>query len=167
MAGLYDWLLNSLRADQSPLTNQLPTPIPSQNLTGLPVPFQNMPSESASYSPFMKLPNYFTNANVNPVITQDTGTNPTAPNDPLKTYKQYAGLATNILGGANGLLGKSANSEKNDNQLPILPVNAGNAVTPNFRPTAPLFSGSNTNTSRSAMLMKMLQEMPMNYGESA
>lgn len=83
MPGIYDWILNSLKSDMSPLANQLPTPLPAANITGLPVPYQNMPSESATFNPFVK-PKEKTAAN--PVITQDVGTNPSAPNDPLKTY---------------------------------------------------------------------------------
>lgn len=95
MAGIYDWILNALKTDQSPATNQLPPPIPSAKLTGLPVPFQSMPSESAAFNPFEKTPS-FTGVMSNPTIPQDAGNN--IPNDPLRTImiRRYMnGVANN------------------------------------------------------------------------
>ena len=111
MAGIYDWILNSLKVDQSPATNQLPMPIPSQNLTGLPVPFQEMPSESASGNSFNKLTGFMTNPGVNPMIPQDTGTNPTAPNDPLKTYMIQNFKSGMVPTGINSFMPASAGAD--------------------------------------------------------
>jgi len=172
MAGIYDWILNSLKVDQSPLTNQLPTPIPAQNITGLPVPFQQMPSESASYNPFMKLNNMFTNLNVNPMIPQDAGTNPTAPNDPLKTAStstapNMANISSMLakMMGSNGM-GSSANSSSKTPVIPPQATRVGNPTTPNFTGMSPLNVSAPSGSTRSAMLMKMLQQMPMDYGVS-
>lgn len=153
MPGIYDWFLNSLKVDQSPATNQLPTPIPSQNLTGLPVPFQNMNSESASTNPFTKLANLFTNANANPTVTQDTGTNPTAPNDPLKTF-----MLQNYMSGFSGNGNKPATSPV----APVTPVRVGNQTSPNFNPvpSTPVTGTSSALSPRAQMLMKMLMEQP-------
>lgn len=167
MAGIYDWILNSLKVDQSPATNHLPTPIPSQNITGLPVPFQTMPSESASYNPFMKLSNFFTNANVNPTIPQDAGTNPTAPNDPLKTASggfNTAGMGAMLMKMMNGT--NDGNTSKPP-VMPTMPINVGNARQPNFSPMGSTPNSPNANSTRSAMLMKMLQQMPMDNGDFA
>jgi len=161
MAGIYDWILNSLKVDQSPATNQLPTPIPSQNITGLPVPFQAMPSESASYNPFMKLSNMFTNMNANPTITQDVGTNPTAPNDPLKTAGGAGGMAnmgSMLLKMMNG--GNNATGTTKPTLPPVMPLNVGNPRQANYAPMSPL-SMPNASSTRSAMLKKMLEQMPM------
>ena len=153
MAGIYDWVLNSLKSDQSPLTNQLPTPIPTPNLTGLPVPYQEMPSESAFNNSLLKMGNMLVTDKNNPQIPQDTGTTPTTPNDPLKTYmlQQYMSKLT------SGMMNKAKTALP---VIPTQPVNAGNPTQPNFTPTSPtsfLPNGQSPNM-RAQMLMKMLMQ---------
>ena len=84
MPGVYDWLLNALKSDQSPATNQLPAPIQSSKLTGLPVPFQAMPSESAAYNPLEKPMASLTGNYLDSNVVQDAGNRP--PNDPLRVF---------------------------------------------------------------------------------
>jgi len=119
MAGIYDWILNGLKTSQSPATNHLPTPIPSQNLTGLPVPFQTMPSESAANMPFLKLADYMTNQNANSTIPQDVGTTPNKPNDPLKTF-----ILQRFMSSANGNQNKGA-STVDTSPKPVMSLNVG------------------------------------------
>lgn len=48
MAGLYDWILNSLNTEQSPATNQLPKPLANQNTSSNTNPAANVGTMSAS-----------------------------------------------------------------------------------------------------------------------
>ena len=132
MAGIYDWILNGLKTSQSPATNHLPTPIPAQNITGLPVPFQEMPSESSSFNPFTKLNEMFTTNSSNPTIPQDAGTNPMSPNDPLKTF-----VLQQFMSKAGGGSNQDSGQAKPVGISPATMMNYGNPTRPNFDPIPP------------------------------